>query len=188
MAAGIHVGRTFGPSNDMGSHNLNQANPATDRHPSALRWGRTAAAVPLAAFLPLPLLGLVIDRGSAAPVIFITIYGLVPALATVCVTFLPFHILRARRGRPSLWLYALWGALVSGGLWAIVGLAIPSSLDSLVAALLISMFFVFAGLAGGVIFHLIAFGLVPSSVASRKAAMPESGRDEGKTDPPEALR
>ena len=98
-----------------------------------------------------------------APMIFLTIYGSLPALATVCVTFLPFHIFRARRGRPSLWLYALWGALVSGGLWSIAALAIPHSLENLIAALLISMFFVFAGFVGGVIFHLIAFGLPPSA-------------------------
>ena len=128
---------------------------------SALKWGRTLLAVLVSSLLPLLLLAIWVDIDSVGPVALLFIYGTPFSLALVCVSFVPFHIFLARRGRPQLLHYVIWGALVTGGLFATAVLIISEGGDHSELVWQVIIFALFAGTLGGAVFHMIALGRTP---------------------------
>ncbi len=125
-------------------------------------------AVFLSAFLPLTIVGLIATPKDLLPALMLNLYGTVPALVTVCLTFLPFHIYVARRGRPPMRQYALWGSLVGGGFIASFIAFILSLSDevSVLTGLILSSLIV--GACGGVIFHFFAFIGIPKPLPNEE--------------------
>lgn len=137
---------------------------------STLHGGRTVAAVFASAIFPLVLLGLAKSLDNPAPIIYTLMFGTLPALFIVCAAFLPYHIYKARRGRPLMWHYARWGGGIGAVLLAFTFLILPSWADEpdLLVVLAVQGGVALAalgvGVCGGFIFHFIAIGRAPPAL------------------------